>query len=138
MKKLFYFLLILIISIGGSISIYAQACHSGVLDPRIKEFLKMVGNTDQSLEELRKIPASEMRKFGPPYTPYPQADVQRIKVTADSIPVLVFNPLHKTNLPVLIYYHGGGFILPLLPWMEHGMWHNAQTFEAIVFAVDYR
>lgn len=138
MKKISNFLLIVILSFGSHISINAQTCHSGILDPRIKEFLKIIGNTDQSLEELRKIPATEVRKVGPPYKPYPQADVQRIKVTADSIPVLVFNPSHSKNLPVLIYYHGGGFTLPLLPWMEYDMWNNAQTFGVIIFAVDYR
>lgn len=134
MKKIVISLLMLASSFCG----YAQACNTGILDPRIKEFLKMIGNTDQSLEELRKIPVNEMRKIGPPYKPYPQTDVQRIKVTADSIPILIFNPAKAKNLPVIIYYHGGGFILPLLPWMEHAMWEDAQIFRAIVFAVDYR
>ncbi|HRS38336.1 MAG TPA: alpha/beta hydrolase, partial [Bacteroidia bacterium] len=60
------------------------------------------------------------------------------KVTRDSIPVLVFNPLHKDNLPVIIQYHGGGFISPLVPGLEYSLWQDARNYEAVVFAVDYR
>ena len=34
--------------------------------------------------------------------------------------------------------HGGGFIAPLIPALEHSLWQDAKTFNAIVFAVDYR
>jgi len=72
-----------------------------------------------------------------PLIPYPKEDVQRIKITADSIPVLVFNPAHASNLPVIIHYHGGGFISPLVQGLERALWQDAKTYGAIVFAVDY-
>ena len=61
-----------------------------------------------------------------------------MKITADSIPVLVFNPSHAQNLPIIINYHGGGFISPLLPGFEQFVWLDAKTYGAVVFAVDYR
>ena len=70
--------------------------------------------------------------------PYPRDDVKRITITADSIPVLIFNATHATNLPIIINYHGGGFIAPLIPALEFSLWQDAKTYDAIVFAVDYR
>lgn len=116
----------------------AQDCGTRQLDPRVANFLKMIGNADLTIEQFRKLPMEKIKMGGPPVIPYPENDVRRIKITADSIPVLVFNPTHNKNLPILIEYHGGGFILPLLPGFEHEIWEEAKTFNAIVFAVDYR
>lgn len=116
----------------------AQVCGERKLDPEIAGFLKIIGYKDLSLEELRSLPIDQIKYVKLPETPYPEQDVQRIKITRDSIPVLVFNPLHKKNLPIVIHYHGGGFISPLLPGLEYSLWQDAKTYEAIVFAVDYR
>jgi acetyl esterase len=98
----------------------------------------MIGYRDLSLEQLRKMPIEQIKYAGPPAMPYPKDDVTKIKVTTDSIPVLVFNPTKGKNLPVIIHYHGGGFISPLLPCLEQPLWLEAKNFEAIVFAIDYR
>ncbi|HRO70830.1 MAG TPA: alpha/beta hydrolase [Chitinophagaceae bacterium] len=125
--------LILLSGIGQS-----QSCGSRVLDPDIAAFLKVIHYEDLSLEQLRSMPIDLIKYPQIPLTPYPEADVKRIKITKDSIPVIVFNPLHKENLPVIIHYHGGGFISPLVAGLEHSLWLDAQTYGAIVFAVDYR
>jgi acetyl esterase len=91
-----------------------------------------------TIEQLRNIPIEQLKFAGPPLIPYPKEDVKRIKITPDSIPVLLFNPSHAQNLPILINYHGGGFISPLLPGLEHSLWQNAKTYGAVVFAIDYR
>jgi acetyl esterase len=137
MKKilLFVFLSLFLFSQQG---LFAQSCGSRQLDPNIAVFLKMIGYKDRTLEELRSTPIEQIKYVDLPLRPYPKEDVQRIKITADSIPVLVFNPLQKKNLPIIINYHGGGFIMPLLPGWEYSLWNEAKTFGAIVFAVDYR
>lgn len=116
----------------------SQECGTRQLDPKIAGFLKMINYKDLSLEELRSLPIEQLKYAGPPAIPYPKEDMVRIKITKDSIPVLVFNPLHKDSLPIIINYHGGGFIAPLIPSLEHSLWLDAQTYGAIVFAVDYR
>jgi acetyl esterase len=116
----------------------AQSCGSRQLDPDIAAFLKLIGYKDLTLQELRSMPIEQIKYVDLPQRPYPREDVQRIKVSADSIPILVFNPLHQQNLPIIINYHGGGFISPLLPGLEYSLWNEAKTFGAIVFAVDYR
>ncbi len=116
----------------------AQECGTRTLDPEIAGFLRIIGYQDLSLEQLRAMPIGQLKFPQIPLLPYPKEDVQRIKVTRDSIPVLVFNPLHKDNLPVIIHYHGGGFISPLVPGLEYSLWQDARNYEAVVFAVDYR
>lgn len=118
--------------------LFGQTCGTRQLDPRIASFLKMIGNEDLTIEQFRKIPIAQLRLAGPPVVPYPPADVTRIKITADSIPVLIFNPSHARNLPILINYHGGGFFLPLLQGLEYSLWQDATTYSAVVFAIDYR
>lgn len=127
---------ICIILVGGET--FSQSCGTRQLDPRVVFFLRRIGYQDMTIEELRALPISAIKFAGPPALPYPKEDVQRIKVTADSIPVLVFNPKHGEKLPIIIHYHGGGFIAPLIPALERSIWHDAKTYGAIVFAIDYR
>ena len=117
---------------------YGQDCGIRTLDPEVAAFLKIVGYKDQTLEQLRNTPVEVLKYPQLPVLPYPKEDMLRLKVTGDSIPVLVFNPLHQTNLPVIIQYHGGGFISPLVKGLEYSLWQDAKTYGAIVFAVDYR
>jgi acetyl esterase len=138
MKKSILFIFWGILFICDKQEIFAQSCGTRQLDPRIESFLKMIGYQDMTLEQLRKIPIEQIKYAGPPLIPYPKEDVKRIKITADSIPVLIFNPAHAQNLPIIINYHGGGFIAPLIPGLEHSLWQDAKTYGAVVFAVDYR
>lgn len=134
--KLFFFSTVLILFQQHLLS---QACGTRQLDPGIAAFLKMIGYRDLTIEQLRSTSIQELKaSFAPPSIPYPKEDVMRIKITADSIPILIFNPLHAKNLPIIINYHGGGFISPLLQGLEYALWQEAKTYEAIVFAVDYR
>lgn len=116
----------------------AQDCGNRQLDPIVAGFLQMIQYKDLSLAELRATPIEEIKMAGPPVIPYPQQDVKRIRITPDSIPVLVFNPGNLSNAPVIIHYHGGGFIAPLIPALEYSLWRDAKIYGAIVFAVDYR
>ncbi|MBL7743522.1 MAG: alpha/beta hydrolase [Chitinophagaceae bacterium] len=136
--KLFLSVMLSITIAFGVLHSSAQDCGNRQLNPGIAGFLKMIGYKDLSLEELRNLPIEEIKYPKVPLQPYPKEDVKRIKITKDSIPVLVFNPLHREDLPVIIHYHGGGFISPLVPGLEHSLWQDAKTYEAIVFAVDYR
>jgi len=137
MKKIL-FLACLSLILFHQQALFAQPCGSRQLDPNITAFLKRIGYQDLTLEQLRSLPIEQIKYVDLPSRPYPKEDVQRIKITADSIPVLVFNPLHQQHLPILIDYHGGGFISPLLPGLEYALWEEAKTFGVIVFAVDYR
>lgn len=115
--------------------VQAQTCNTGRLDPRVARALKTVlrdlpGSPTASVEKIRDVRI--------PVSPFPQGDLQMLKVTPDSIPIQVFNPLHTTGLPIIIYYHPGGFVTPLLPFMQYECWRQAKAFKAIVVAVNYR
>lgn len=138
MQKTFYLAILNVLFFIGVKDLAAQTCGTRQLDPRALAFLKLINYKDLSLEQLRSIPIEQIKYDGPPVVPYPKEDVKRIKITKDSIPILVFNPLHGKNLPIIINYHGGGFIAPLIPSLEHSLWQDAITYRAIVFAVDYR
>jgi acetyl esterase len=132
MKTLVPILLAFSISIS---LVQAQTCNTGRLDPRVARALKTVlhdlpGSPTASVEQIRDVRI--------PVSPFPQGDLQMLKVTIDSIPIQVFNPLHTTGLPMIIYYHPGGFVTPLLPFMQYECWRQAKAFKAIVVAVDYR
>lgn len=137
MKCLFYFFTVLILT-SISLESYGQQCGNRTLDPEIAGFLRVVGYKDLTIEQLRQTPIEQLKYPQLPIVPYSKQDVQRIKITSDSIPVLVFNPLHKSDLPVIIHYHGGGFISPLVQGLEYSLWQDAKTYGAVVFAVDYR
>ncbi len=132
--KQFLFIVTTLLALCG----YGQQCGNRNLDPEIAGFLKIIGYKDLTLEQLRSLPIEQIKYPQLPLVPYPEEDVQKIKITSDSIPVLIFNPLHKNNLPVIIHYHGGGFISPLVEGLEQSLWQDAKTYEAILFAVDYR
>ena len=140
MKKTKSLLIILTLIISfANPGVHAQSCHSGKLDSAVAEFLKSIPADNRSLEELKRMTNfDQYRKNGPPPIPYPAKDVERIKVTSDSIPILIFNPSHTKGLRIIINYHPGGFITSLTAGMEYMAWKDAQTFNAIVFAVDYR
>ncbi len=138
MKKSILIIFLSFVFLFNHCELFAQTCGNRKLDPRVAAFLKMIGNEDLTIEQLRNIPIAQLRNVGPPLIPFPESDVKRIKITVDSIPILIFNPSHANNLPIVINYHGGGFILPLLKALEHSLWQEAKTYGAIVFAVDYR
>lgn len=140
MKNSAYLTTILMVALSVTITrAQAQNCNTGKVDPKVAEFLKMMPEDNRSVEELKKTTNFEVyKKEGPPTIPYPSSDVERIKITSDSIPVLVFNPSRAKGLPIIIAYHGGGFISPLIPGHEYLNWQDGKTFSAIVFSVDYR
>src|SRR5450755_2298838 len=134
MKKITVILLYLF---SLAFSAIAQNCKTGVLDPRIAVLLKDVIHDIPSA--IPNIPAEQVRKDRQKAdSTYHIGDLHRIKVTVADIPVSVFNTAHEKGLPVIIYYHFGGFILPLLPIMEQACWKASDNYHAVVFAVDYR
>jgi acetyl esterase len=117
------------------VSVHAQPCQTNKLDPRVALTLRTVladlpDSSTASVEQIRDVKIQ---------TPdFPAEDVQFMKITPDSIPVYVYNPAHATGLPIIISYHPGGFVTPMLPFMKYDAWRQANTYKAVVFAVDYK
>jgi acetyl esterase len=129
--------LALLLLLSSSI-VFGQTCTTGKVDERVSAFLKSLP-PEATLAQLRAVPITQLKNDGPKeFRKLADDSVKRIKITKDNIKVNVVNATGKKGLPVIINYHGGGFITPLLPWMEYDALKLSKTFNAIVFDVDYR
>lgn len=55
------------------------------------------------------------------------------------IPVRIYRPITtKNTLPLIVYYHGGGWAIGDLDYMDGGCQYLTKHSEAIVISVDYR
>lgn len=127
--------LILLVLAITTVAVRAQQCNTGRLDPRVERALRTVlhdlpGTDTTSVEQIRDVRV--------PVQSFPQEDLTTLKITPDSISIRIFNPSHTTGLPIIIYYHPGGFVTPLLPFMRYECWRQAKAFKSIVIAIDYR
>ncbi len=115
-----------------------QTCSTGKMDERVADFLKKAG-PDQTFAQIKMTPIEQFRSDGPSmFMRLPEDSVKRLKITKDNIKVNVVKVSQKSGLPVIINFHPGGFILPLVPWMEYEAMRLAKKFNAVVFDVDYR
>jgi acetyl esterase len=118
--------------------VQSQSCTTGKLDDRVVDFLKKRG-ADKTLAQLNAAPIEQVRNDATGvFKKLPEDSVKRITITNDKIKVNVVKVSKGSGLPVMINFHPGGFIKPLLPSMEYEALHLAKKFNAVVFDVDYR
>jgi acetyl esterase len=115
----------------------------------LSELQSLGGKPIESLkaEEARKQPTlsdavkSILRKDEKPLTPEPVAKVQdkTIPGAAGNIPVRIYTPSNEpTPLPVVVYYHGGGFVIADNDVYDATPRSLANGAKAVVVSVDYR
>ncbi|KFY76024.1 hypothetical protein V499_04141 [Pseudogymnoascus sp. VKM F-103] len=70
----------------------------------------------------------------------PDDTIESKDETADGIPVRIYKPKDaaRTKLPIVVYYHGGGFVLGNLDTEDAWCRYLAKTTPSIVVSVDYR
>lgn len=61
-----------------------------------------------------------------------------ITTASHAIPVRLYYPSGKSNLPIVVYYHGGGFVFGTLNEYDLLCAKLAQKASALVVSVDYR
>jgi acetyl esterase len=127
-----FILLFCIISITSK----SQTCDTGMLDARVKAGLLKIGDLQPKLDTI-SIEQAKQDELAPDAL-FPAADVTLAKITQDSLPLYIFNATGKKNLPVILYFHPGGFVTPFLPFMKYDCWKMSKDLEAIVIGVDYR
>ncbi len=54
------------------------------------------------------------------------------------IPIRIYQPTDSDNLPIIVFYHGGGFVIRDLDSHDNGCRRLAHDNKAVVVSVDYR
>ena len=112
------------------------------LHPQCKAFLDMLaaapgpGLNELPLDEARKVPY-QMIELGGPEEPVAQVDT-RILPGPVQTPVRVYRPSLASDLPVLMYFHGGGFVICNLDTHDRACRSLANASGCVVVSVDYR
>lgn len=80
-----------------------------------------------------------LKEKGESVFPTPIADVRTIKITGPNgeIPLHIYTPLGVGPFPIVVYFHGGGFVLADTKVYEASIRAIANGAQAIVVSVDY-
>ena len=112
------------------------------LDPEIQQLLSVVQD-DMSVAHM--LSAEQLRDFFDERRQVP-ADVASVHEVTElnipakhgDIPCRVYKPTDKENLPVLVWFHGGGWVLGDLDSADFPCRHLASESGCIVLSVNYR
>ena len=116
-----------------------------MLDEKIQEIIRSLEqeaippNYTLPVSEVRRISKSMVKRFA--ISPPPKvALVQDVSAPINDakIPVRVYVPKMRTDLPVLVYYHGGGWVVGDLDTPDWICRSIASLAGCLVFSVDYR
>jgi acetyl esterase len=112
------------------------------LHPQCKGFLDMLaaaggpGLNEVPLDEARKVPY-QLIELGGPEEPVAQVETRVIPGPVQ-IPVRVYRPSLAMDLPVLMFFHGGGFVICNLDTHDRACRSLANASGCVVVSVDYR
>lgn len=137
LKYISLFLVILMIGVVGYV--YSLTfTPEGRLDWGQALFAKFMSGQG-GIEALKKMNLEQRRQLFS-NIPYPDiSSVDSLKITSDSLQIYIFKPKNvPANSPIVIYYHGGGFVFPWTTISEARARKYAIAFNKIVVGVDYR
>jgi len=113
------------------------------LDPQAKSFLDTIAGfggpplEQLPLAEARKVPLG-MIDFGGPEESMAEVQNRTIPGPGGPIAVRVYRPVKKETLPVLMFFHGGGFVICNLDTHDRLCRSLAKASGCAVVSVDYR
>lgn len=111
------------------------------LDPQIAALLQQMNA--QPAPDYSRMDAASMRlanTMPPLCPPTPMAEVREISVNGAAGPLAarLYRPQAQTGLPLLVFYHGGGFVIGDLDSHDELCRRLALQSNAVVVSVDYR
>ncbi len=129
-----------------------EAVQPGIPNPQMKAVLdELTALGPKPIESLlpdgaRKQPSAAdavkalLKKQGKPTDPEPVAKVQDISIPgpAGVIPARVYTPKGEGPFPVLVYWHGGGWVLADLNTYDSSPRALANAASCVVVSCDYR
>ena len=145
MKKYLPFLILFLIP-GLA---FAQQYHSLTLSEAEKRLLPQFGpmiNTpikDITLEEVKKERKAHSEMSWPELKNKDSIEIIQSKIPGlnikdPEIPVTIYKPRNAKNLPIFLWFHGGGFVYGTPRWDHQRCADYALKGKAVVINVDYR
>ncbi len=113
------------------------------LDPQIRSLLSALKplsfSAQISPQDLRKV-VDEQSKLVVSMAKEPVAEVRdlEVPVAQGRIRARVYMPRRGGDLPLVVYYHGGGFVFGSVETHDHICRRLARQADAVVVSVDYR
>lgn len=112
------------------------------IDPTIKSLMEAMP-LNFSIDDGPEVARERLRAVKPPASMLPQMRIEERVIghgDVDDIPVRIYWPPIEQHegLPVVVFYHGGGWCLGDLDTHDHVARAHAVGAEAIVVSVDYR
>jgi acetyl esterase len=113
------------------------------LDPQAEKILKLIARLNiPPLQTLEPTTAREItaQYRGKPrrWQPVPKVKNRTISTPVGDIPIRIYTPKGNAPMPVLVYFHGGGWVLGDLDGADSICWHISLKAECVVVSVDYR
>ena len=113
--------------------------------PRITKFIlrsispKVKGDPKKMRELDNKMATSFMARFmyGKKIPLWKVEDIN-IPATHPNLNIRVYIPTEKTNLPAIIFFHGGGYVIGSVKVFDRLCRKMARDLEVIIISVDYR
>lgn len=109
----------------------------------LNHFVKEMDYLNMTAEEVRQINRRELKKVDRlvdfPPTPMFEVKNQTIPMRDGAqIPIRIYYPSDKKKLPVIVFYHGGGFVTRNLDSHDLACRRIAKTNQAVVVSIGYR
>lgn len=112
--------------LSNNAKIYLEAFYSG---PKIQELLPEVVR-----EAMSAVPAPENLEV----PPVAKVENRQVAVDGGEITARVYTPTGEGPFPMLVYYHGGGWVIGDLETSDAGCRLLAEETKRVVVSVDYR
>ncbi len=110
------------------------------LDPQVRRHLDAVAAQNRPAWET--LPPVESRALFASFTAAfgegPELHRVEDRVIAEHVPVRIYTPSDQASIPVVVFYHGGGWVLGNLDTHDALCRRLASETECVVVAVDYR
>lgn len=113
------------------------------VDPQVQVFLDMLAAIgapplhEQSVDEARQSIAALDRMGGPPEHIH-SIENRSIPGPAGSIPIRIYTPEGQGPFPILVFFHGGGWVICDLDTHDAASRILANAARCIIVSVDYR
>jgi acetyl esterase len=116
------------------------------LDPQCQAFLDQMAAQpgkpfeEMNLEEIQAFREAMPEGFGMagPLESVARVEDRAIPTPGGLVPVRIYWPRVDVHLPVLLYFHGGGWVFGNLSWVDAPCRALANASGAIIVSVDYR